>query len=182
MPFSKIFKDKSFDERTWIVSIVNTSRSLFGHSVLVIEAVMPSSASLQVIHFDIFARPNGSPHDNFLNRKGLITEIRRSEGYRVNQDGTEYLYSERPSKSYRGEPENVLLMINSIEEDAGKCNRGEFIPFQLLGKNHPWVSLFGDPNLGHNCASWCAEKLEIAKIKTNSYLTSSKPPRRCTIL
>lgn len=118
-----------------------------------------------------------------------------------NNKTRDYNTDKFPSESYSISREAALRMIASIKEDESRTviarqnvnkvgnnkvkdadgNPIEYLRYQRLGKNHPWVAIFGDPIDGDNCMGWCLEKTAVAGIDGGNRLP--KPPKpSCAIL
>lgn len=172
MPKSRVNEKKTYNENTWVVSVLTTNGKLPGHSILVVEGIkiIPTNtfATLFMGQYDIAAEED-EQQSNKLNYLGHITEVKVREP----QDPQEVSRFENYAKKYKNyrsrswniHPQDAENMIRSIKEDAAICKQaangdGEYPRYQLFGSNHP----LSDLNMGDNCTSWCMAKLKVGGI------------------
>lgn len=171
MAKSKIDITKQFNEEVWVVSVLNTGDKLGGHAMIVVEGMQKNSgfhSQLFVGQYDILAVPTEN-QDAVINKKGCITDVRCFEA-----DQCQRSYEEYASKSYFIDPNEAKKMIISIKKDKEICDKakrgeGEYPLYQYVGTIHP----LSDTGMGHNCASWCVEKLKEGGI--NLDVSFAKP-------
>ena len=185
MPQSKINSKFEFNKNKWVVSVLNTQPSLFsgGHAAIVVEGEEMDGKPF-IGQYDIGAYGDDRLQANSINIKDDITNIKCFENadnrkaFPKTERDKKDSYEEKkyPAMSYNVSPDAAKKMIASIKEDKertekarqnGFDEKGEpirFLKFQRLGKHHPLVKIFGDPNEGNNCAGWCLEKLAVAGI------------------
>lgn len=171
---SKINNKFDYDSDKWVVSIINTAPGK-GHSVIVVEGQIkvvdekffPTYKEF-IGQYDISANAQDVGYGCGINTSGYITKIRCYENEQCTRD---YEKAKYPSKSFWVTPSDAQAMIDSIKNDADYIqnawdtgNVDQLLKYQNLGKHHPLVELFGEPDKGDNCTGWCLEKLAIAGI------------------
>ncbi|MCH9769283.1 MAG: hypothetical protein K0U12_00230 [Gammaproteobacteria bacterium] len=181
---SRLDTELTFDEDYWVVSIVNTGKAtdpqsqLFdGHNAILVEGIKkvgPSLNSVQLFigYYSIGAIPveqdekEGSFQQR-INIKGIIHKILVDEKTDYDPNRT---YNYQQSYCKLVEAEKAKQMIQSIKRDqqkteAAKRGEGQYLPYQSVGLD----SLFSKAEKGHNCSSWCADKMNIALYGINEY-------------
>lgn len=203
MPTSVIDTKFQYSEKLWVVSIINTGEKVFGHAAIVIEGIKKDPVKggpfLKAFknHYDIRAETElsekGKGIIERINEKGYISKVKCDE----DDDNTRnYKKKNYPAQSWISPAKNVKEMISAIHRDRLRTEKAkenqvkilegdealhldqdgspyQFIRYQRLGENHPFIKLFGDSDEGQNCAGWCSKKLsEHLGIKINDF---SKP-------
>lgn len=133
MPKSQINSDFEFNEKKWVISILNTTpRDIIqGHSAIVIEGLVKDPLSISglkpiLIQYDLTSA--AEENQNSINTKGYITKIRRYGTTEEDKEkGTEnkrnYEELKFPAKSYRVETDAAKRMIDSIESDRHRTEQ-----------------------------------------------------------
>lgn len=183
-----IFNNQSinytFDETTWVITVLNTGTRLAGHSVIVIEGQNKNPITNKIENFigqyDIKFTPYTLQESSF-NIKGYISAVDIFENSHSTRD-----YSRYTAKSYPVDAMKAKEMIRSIKADQVKTeqlirmiesgsvqeesidsyfiqNQG-FFEYQLMGKS----SYLADDGAGDNCAGWVLAKLAVAGIGDGS--------------
>lgn len=168
---SRLNPEIKFNPKYWVISVVNTRHDtvgkLFGHSAIIVEGIEKGAVYFHNTLFLGFYDLRANLYDNSqsvldINPKGYISDIRVDErnGYIEDID-----YRSFQSFSIAVEVIRAKEMIASIKEDQritedAKKGVGQYMPYQLVGIN----SIFSDAEGGHNCASWCADKLKVAGV------------------
>lgn len=172
---SRFNPEIEFNEKQWIISVINTGNGtigkLTGHSAIIVEGVESKAPSfhskLFVGFYDIRAALYDEPSSSIdINPKGYISSITTDEqdDYRAGLD-----YSKFQAVSAAVDVVKAKAMIASIKDDyliTDNANKGigKHLPYQFVGMD----AIFSNADAGHNCASWCADKLEIAGIGNGS--------------
>ncbi len=193
MTKSKIDPKFEYNETKWVVSVLNTTRSLIeGHIAIVVEGIEEDHFSLNkkifIGQYDISAAAEGGS----INPQGYISKIKCFENGENKRDYEKERY---PGQSYYVTRLAAWKMIAAIKADYARTEQAmenyarkkrnlrkeeyevkeslivdldgkpiEPLPYQKLGKHHPFVKLLFNPEQGDNCAGWCLEKLAIAGI------------------
>jgi len=199
MPTSYVNPDYNFTKDEWYVHILNTE-GLKGHSMIVIEGQRPTtlaffesreSTKLEefVGHYEMSHKILAEEKTNLgINQRGYFDRINVFEpgGDPVPQSAAYMLYESRdygqfPSRTIPITYQQAQLIIASIKTDQRRCEganatgrKENLPPYQVLGKGHWLVELFGDNDDGHNCASWCIEKLQAGGVNIATLLPKPK--------
>lgn len=187
MPKSVINNDFEITENKWVVSILNTTRSLTeGHSAIVVEGIENDSTHIYkksfIGQYDITSSSDES-QSGCVNPTGYITKVKIFEN---EENKRNYKEEKFPAKSYYVLPILAKKMIVAIKEDEKRTKQAMEnwsrestrkplildesqnpitpLKYQKLGKNHLLVGFFGSTAAGDNCTGWCLEKLAIAGI------------------
>lgn len=180
MPKSIIDSEYEYDEKTWVVSVVNSGGNLGGHAMIIVEG-LDSSPSFHakpfIGQYDMKATP--VEMESSLNTKGRITDIRCFEGEKAGREYKDKAGKKYPSRSCYLSPLNCKAMIQDIKAEQKVCEsaregKNDYPLYQYLGAN----SFFTDTGMGHNCQSWCSAKLAIAGYDDGH---KKKPPSSCVI-
>ena len=178
---SRVNPALTFNEDCWLISVVKTDgmSALLGggHAMLVVEGIKKRENSTfydeHIGQYDVWGVVWDNEDKSLINKKGKLTQVRMFENKEWKPTVN---YTTCPSVSYTVDPDEAKAMINSIREDKRKteeadAGRGEYIPYQIVGNNH----FLTDALKGHNCSSWCVEKLLVAGIDRTS--ATSKPKK-----
>ncbi len=131
--------------------------------------------------------PNIQDHA-FINQKRFISKIGMYKDLEIEEVKKLFHYS---SRHWPASPSKVRDMKVAIKNDAAHCERAqrgecEYLPYQVVGTQH----FLTEEKEGHNCTSWCIEKLKIigadlrhAKSKPKTSTKSDiNPLSRCVLL
>lgn len=126
MPKSRINSDQEYDQKTWIISILNTTDILIGHSALVVEGLETDPTSIYprafLGQYDISTVDDGKDEgtcagSSFLNNTGFITKI----------------------KCFENQTYQLCLLLDDTEPEKGKFYirkkenfRGIFLEYRVL--------------------------------------------------
>lgn len=173
----------------WMASLINsvggTDGIIGGHAVIVIEGIL-SNGKRFFGEYDITA--NADPAQQSLlqnllgNTQGFITnircnpsaDIRKSENPVAAQPKRDYSKISPHSKvSWYVTPQEANKIIEGIENDAAILENAKRIareqnkevdwPFKYQKGGKSRLGIFGS-NEGHNCVTWCEEKLALGNI------------------
>jgi hypothetical protein len=206
MPVSYVNPEYVFTKDDWYIHILNTEGTR-GHSVIVIEGMKPATPAFLenkgrvrleefVGQYEMSHKVLDEKRKNLgINRRGYFDRINVFEpGMTSIPTSIAYLLYERrdygqyPSRTIPISYVQAQLIIASIKADQSQCDdarasgRVEDFPlYQALGNGHWLIELFGDNNDGHNCASWCIEKLKAGGINLDTLFPKPKV-LSCTIL
>lgn len=181
MPNSKLNTSLEFNEKKWVVSLVNTTygvKGLYGgHAKIIVEGITKKDPITQfgrelfIAEYHIM-EANRIPSENwipqcFRNTKcNYLVILKEENNYNDRQD---VQYSEVSSKSWHVTPASVRKMIENIKQEKESIeNSQKEADFQYAG-NWCFYSYKG----GHNCTTWAEEKLAIAGIGNNFIITDS---------
>jgi hypothetical protein len=195
---SRVKPKESFSEKSYLVSLLNVGSILEGHSMILIEGLVPSpTTSLSLEDTPLLSESNtysGTLFNNNANSNTPSLYIRQYDVFAEFNDDKEKLFNKkgyisliRCFKSY-GEKEyekftsstwlvsrdNALEIAKSIEEDEKKMENEEKIPYHYLPKNHFLSSKDDD---GMNCTEWCKLKLAAGGIKVKAKFDKDKPEK-----
>lgn len=167
----------TFNEDRWIVSMLATGDKTGGHAKIVVEGLNndtgwltdkgnnPTGSNLFIAEYHIIPDTNPFIQNSIIPPALINTKCKfgiyfteRSE-YKADKIKQ---YAESTSKSWRINKERAMRMINAIKKEQADYDlKYNYQAYQFAGK----YRIFGS-NDGHNCDTWCEEKLAIADIKT----------------
>ncbi len=171
MPMSKYDDRYEFNERKWVVTLINTKKGIEGvfggHAKIVVEGVQAARNGSPVGSQLFFGEYHIMEAEHVLKESWIPQAFRNTKcAYSVifrephNYDLPDEKYAEISSKSWIASANLAREMITNIKNEECEINTGKKISkFQYAG-NYCLYSYKG----GHNCTSWAEEKLALVEV------------------